>query len=139
MSTDPAAATATPFEQLGGHDTFAALVHRFYQGVRTDELLAPMYPQDDWDGAEERLRLFLEQYWGGPTTYSEQRGHPMLRRRHLPFRVTPEARERWLAHMRTAVDELALDPELEQLLWDYLVRAAHAMVNTDGPDRAALI
>lgn len=139
MSTEPAAAPASVFAQLGGHATFSALVHRFYAGVRTDALLAPMYPQDDWDGAEERLRMFLEQYWGGPTTYSEQRGHPMLRRRHLPFRVTPEARERWLAHMRAAVDELALDPELDQLLWDYLVRAAHAMVNTDGPDRAALI
>lgn len=130
---------ASLYESLGGRDAFTRLVSRFYAGVRTDELLAPMYPQDDWDGSEERLRMFLEQYWGGPTTYSERRGHPMLRRRHLPFAVTPEARDRWLAHMRVAVDELGLAPDLEQTLWDYLVRAAHAMVNTDGPERPALI
>lgn len=130
--------TPSLFARLGGHATFTKLVHRFYQGVRTDELLAPMYPRDDWDGSEERLRTFLEQYWGGPSTYSDRRGHPMLRRRHLPFAVTPEARDRWLAHMRVAVDELGLDPELEHTLWDYLVRAAHAMVNTDGPERPTI-
>ncbi|UNX56434.1 globin [Georgenia sp. TF02-10] len=123
---------------MGGHATFAALVHRFYQGVRTDEVLAPMY-KDDFAGAEERLRLFLEQYWGGPTTYSDTRGHPMLRRRHLPFAVTPDARDRWLGHMRVAVDELDLPADVEQQLWDYLVRAAHAMVNTPGPDRRPLL
>lgn len=130
---------ASLYENLGGRAAFTRLVSRFYAEVRNDDLLAPMYPQDDWDGSEERLRMFLEQYWGGPTTYSDRRGHPMLRRRHLPFAVTPEARDRWLAHMRVAVDELGLAPELEQTLWDYLVRAAHAMVNTDGPERPALI
>jgi hemoglobin len=127
------------FEAMGGHATFARLVHRFYQGVREDELLAPMYPQDDWEGAEERLTMFLEQYWGGPTTYSQRRGHPMLRRRHMPFEVTPAARDRWLAHMRVGVDELGLAPELEAALWDYLERAAHAMVNTPEPGRRSLI
>uniref|UniRef100_UPI00404AE966 globin n=1 Tax=Georgenia sp. M64 TaxID=3120520 RepID=UPI00404AE966 len=138
VSTEPVDMDSL-FTAMGGHETFARLVKRFYAGVRTDELLAPMYPQDDWEGAEDRLRMFLEQYWGGPTTYSERRGHPMLRRRHMPFTVTPAARDRWLAHMREAVDELALPAESEALLWDYLVRAAHAMVNTDSPGRTPLI
>ncbi|MFH5822386.1 globin [Georgenia sp. AZ-5] len=138
MTTDPSDAGAL-FDALGGHETFRRLVHRFYEGVRTDEVLSPMYPHDDWAGAEERLRLFLEQYWGGPTTYSNTRGHPMLRRRHMPFAVTPEAREHWLMHMRTALDELELAPDLEHLLWDYLVRAASAMVNTPDATRTPLI
>ena len=118
------------YEQVGGHDTFVALVERFYQGVETDPVLKPMYPADDWDGAVRRLTMFLEQYWGGPGTYSEERGHPRLRMRHNPFKVNPDARDRWLAHMRVAVDSLALAPADRELLWDYLERAAHAMVNT---------
>ncbi|MFD1719870.1 globin [Georgenia deserti] len=121
------------YEAMGGHETFVRLVHRFYQGVREDEVLAPLYPQDDWEGAEQRLRMFLEQYWGGPTTYSDQRGHPRLRMRHMPFAVTTDARDRWLTHMRAAVEEVGLEPELEAVLWDYLERAAHAMVNTAEP------
>lgn len=117
---------------IGGRPTFEKLVRRFYEGVATDEVLKPMYPEDDWEGAIERLTGFLEQYWGGPTTYSEQRGHPRLRMRHAPFAVTPDARDRWLAHMRVAVDELDLSPLDEAQLWDYLERAAHAMVNTFG-------
>ncbi len=89
-----------------------------------------MYPPDDMEGAITRLTMFLEQYWGGPGTYSEQRGHPRLRMRHMPFKVNPDARDRWLAHMRVAVDSLALSPLDEEMLWDYLERAAHAMVNT---------
>ena len=89
-----------------------------------------MYPDDDLEGAVWRLTAFLEQYWGGPTTYSEQRGHPRLRMRHASFHVNPEARDRWLAHMRVAVDELELSPMHEAALWEYLERAAHAMVNT---------
>ncbi|GAA1622370.1 globin [Georgenia ruanii] len=138
MSTQPTEAESA-FAALGGHETFRRLVARFYEGVRTDEVLAPMYPHDDWDGAEERLRLFLEQYWGGPTTYSDTRGHPRLRMRHVRFEVTPDARDRWLTHMRVAVDELDLAPEAEHVLWDYLVRAAHAMVNTPEPGRTPLI
>ena len=138
MSTNPLE-MATLYASMGGHETFTRLVHRFYAGVRADAALAPLYPQDDWDGAEERLRMFLEKYWGGPTTYQERRGHPRLRRRHMPFAVTPDARDRWLGHMRTAVDELDLSPELEHQLWDYLVRAAHAMVNTSDATRTPLI
>ncbi len=118
------------YDAVGGHETFAKLVHRFYEGVATDPLLKPMYPEEDLGPAEERLLLFLEQYWGGPTTYSDQRGHPRLRMRHAPFRVNPAARDRWLLHMRTAVDELDLPPIYRDTLWDYLERAAHSMVNT---------
>ncbi len=119
----------TPYQQLGGHPAFEALVDRFYQGVEQDEVLRPLYPEQDLGPAKERLRMFLEQYWGGPTTYSEQRGHPRLRMRHAPFAVTPLARDRWLAHMREAVTSLALPPMQESMLWDYLERAAWSMVN----------
>ena len=88
------------YEQVGGHETFHRLVHRFYQGVAGDPELRAMYPEEDLGPAEDRLRMFLEQYWGGPTTYSEQRGHPRLRMRHHPFAVTPHMRDRWLHHMR---------------------------------------
>ena len=118
------------FEAVGGHATFQRLVHRFYQGVASDEVLKPMYPEQDLGPAEQRLRMFLEQYWGGPSTYSEERGHPRLRMRHMPFKVNPDARDRWLHHMRVAVDELELAPIHREELWDYLERAAHAMLNT---------
>ncbi|MER6399480.1 globin [Kitasatospora sp. NPDC001603] len=122
----------TFFEQVGGEPTFRRLVHRFYQGVAGDELLRPMYPEEDLGPAEERLTLFLMQYWGGPRTYSEQRGHPRLRMRHVPFRVDRAAHDTWLKHMRAAVDELALPADAERQLWDYLTYAAASMVNTEG-------
>lgn len=121
------------YDQVGGHEVFATLVHDFYQGVATDEVLKPMYPEDDMDGAEQRLTMFLEQYWGGPTTYSQQRGHPRLRMRHVAFHVNPEARDRWLGHMRDALDRLELSPLHDATLWDYLQRAAHSLVNTFEP------
>lgn len=121
---------ASFWSEVGGRATFERIVRRFYEGVRTDELLWPMYPEHDLEGAIERLTGFLEQYWGGPGTYSEQRGHPRLRMRHQPFAVTPAARDAWLRHMRVAVDEAGLSPLHEAMLWDYLERAAHAMVNT---------
>ena len=119
----------TFFDEVGGHDTFTRLVARFYAGVRTDPLLAPLYPQDDWAGAEARLRGFLEQYWGGPTTYSQQRGHPRLRMRHAPFAIGPAERDAWLAHMREAVDSLGLEPDQHATLWGYLEMAAFSMQN----------
>lgn len=132
--------TPTFYDEIGGHETFTRLVKRFYEGVATDPVLRPMYPEEDLSGAEERLRMFLEQYWGGPRTYSERRGHPRLRMRHAPFKVTEDARDRWLAHMRTAIDELNLTPEHEQQLWAYLVMAAHSLVNThDEPPRPNLL
>lgn len=118
------------FDDVGGHDTFVRLVDVFYDGVASDEVLRSMYPEEDLGPAKERLTLFLEQYWGGPTTYSEQRGHPRLRMRHAPFKVNPDARDRWLRHMRTAVDSLGLAPIHEAQLWDYLERAAFSMINT---------
>jgi len=117
------------WQQVGGRPTFEKLVRRFYEGVRDDELLRPMYPEQDLEPAIQRLTGFLEQYWGGPGTYSEERGHPRLRMRHAPFPVGPAARDRWLAHMRAAVDELGLPPLQHTMLWDYLERAAHAMLN----------
>lgn len=121
------------YDEVGGHATFERLVDAFYRGVADDEVLRPMYPEEDLGPAKERLTLFLAQYWGGPTTYSEERGHPRLRMRHAPFHVNPDARDRWLAHMRAAVDELDLPPLHETTLWDYLQRAAFAMVNTFEP------
>lgn len=120
----------TFFEAVGGAATFRRLVHRFYQGVAEDPLLRPMYPQDDLGPAAERLTLFLMQYWGGPRTYSENRGHPRLRMRHVPFRVDLAAHDAWLSHMRQAVDELGLEPAQERQLWDYLVYAAGTLINT---------
>jgi len=118
------------WKQVGGRPTFEKLVREFYRGVADDELLRPMYPEDDLEGAIQRLTGFLEQYWGGPTTYSQERGHPRLRMRHMPFRVDAEARDRWLLHMRAAVDSLELPPLYQEQLWTYLDRAAQGMVNT---------
>ena len=118
------------YEAVGGHATFARLVDVFYEGVATDPVLQPMYPEEDLGPAKRRLTMFLEQYWGGPTTYSEERGHPRLRMRHMPFAVDVDARDRWLRHMRAAVDALGLAPLYEATLWDYLERAAHSLVNT---------
>jgi hemoglobin len=118
------------FEQVGGTATFAKLAKVFYEGVSADDLLRDMYPEEDLGPAEERLRMFLEQYWGGPSTYQELRGHPRLRQRHQPFKINPEARERWLHHMEKAVDSLELPPLKRAELWAYLDRAATAMLNT---------
>jgi hemoglobin len=125
----------TFFDEVGGHPVFSKLVARFYAGVRSDPVLAPLYPQDDWDGAETRLRSFLEQYWGGPTTYSQQRGHPRLRMRHAPFAIGTAQRDAWLTHMRDAVDSLELSPEHDATLWGYLEMAARSMQNR-WPDDA---
>jgi len=118
------------YEAVGGAETFERLVHRFYRGVAADPILRALYPEEDLGPAEHRLRMFLEQYWGGPRTYSEQRGHPRLRMRHAPFRVGEKERDAWLHHMREAVDSLNLPPELDDQLWEYLTMAAWSMVNT---------
>jgi hemoglobin len=123
---------ATFFDAVGGEATFRRLVHRFYEGVAQDELLRPMYPEEDLGPAEERFTLFLMQYWGGPRTYSEQRGHPRLRMRHAPFAVDRAAHDAWLRHMRVALDELELPEDAEQQLWEYLTYAAASMINTAG-------
>ncbi|MFE3451516.1 globin [Nonomuraea sp. NPDC059194] len=118
------------YEAVGGEETFRRLVHRFYEGVADDPLLRPLYPEEDLGPAEDRLRGFLVQYWGGPKTYSEQRGHPRLRMRHVPFVIGEAERDAWLKHMHDAVQDLALPEELENRLWDYLVMAAHSLVNS---------
>ena len=118
------------FAAVGGHDTFVRLVDEFYRGVAADPVLRPLYPEEDLAPAAQRLTLFLEQYWGGPTTYSQTRGHPRLRLRHAPFAVNPQARDRWLMHMRAALETLGLAPLPQAELWDYLERAAHSLVNT---------
>lgn len=128
--TPPLPDSASLFHRLGGAPTFERLVRHFYEGIRTDERLMPMYPVDDLEGAIWRLSSFLQQYFGGPTTYSDERGHPRLRMRHAAFHVNPDARQRWLGHMRRAVDSLELAPLDEAELWDYLERAALSMVNT---------
>ena len=122
------------YDQVGGHETFQKLVHEFYVGVAGDPALREMYPEEDLGPAEDRLRMFLEQYWGGPTTYSQRRGHPRLRMRHHPFKVTPTQRDRWLRHMMAAVDTLGLAPANDLLLRDYLERAAYSMVNSLDED-----
>ena len=119
----------TPFERFGGHEFFDLLIARFYAGVAEDPVLRPMYPEEHLGPAAERLQLFLEQYWGGPTTYSQERGHPRLRMRHAPFDVTPEQRDRWLTHMLAAVDTLDLPAPEDAELRAYLVRAAQFMIN----------
>lgn len=121
--------TPTLYEQMGGRDTFEQLVSHFYARVAVDPVLRPMYPDEDFKGAAQRLLMFLEQYWGGPKTYSEERGHPRLRMRHAPFHISEVERDVWLTHMKSAVDELEMKPELKEELWNYLVMAAHSMVN----------
>ncbi len=129
--------TVSFYDAVGGEETFTRLVRRFYEEVAGDPVLLPVYPTpQDLRYAEENLRLFLMQYWGGPTTYNELRGHPRLRKRHVRFHIGETERDLWLKHMRTALDELALDPALDAQFWDYLVMAAHSLVNVfpeEGP------
>ncbi|MFD2421391.1 globin [Amycolatopsis pigmentata] len=118
------------YEAVGGEPTFRKIVARFYQEVAHDEVLRPLYPEEDLGPAEERLRLFLMQYWGGPHTYSERRGHPRLRMRHAGFSIGPVQRDAWLRAMRVAVDEAELPEPLENELWSYLEMAAQSLMNT---------
>jgi hemoglobin len=119
----------TMYEAIGGEAALTRIVHRFYQGVAADPVLRALYPEEDLGPAEERFRLFLIQYWGGPGTYSQLRGHPRLRMRHQPFLVTPTARDHWLASMRRALDGEALPGVVDATMWEYFLMAADAMVN----------
>jgi hemoglobin len=119
------------FELAGGLPFFERLVGRFYAGVASDPILRPVYPEADLAGATRRLTLFLAQYWGGPTTYNDERGHPRLRMRHFPFAIGPAERDRWLVHMRAAVDAEAPDPDVADQLLRYFDMAAEAMRNRD--------
>jgi hemoglobin len=132
MTTSP---EQTFYDAVGGHETFVRLVKSFYEGVASDPVLRAVYPEDDLGPAEVRFRMFLEQYWGGPTTYSDTRGHPRLGQRHAPFAVTPSARDRWLTHMHAALEQSDMSMDHKQQFWEYVVRAAHFLVNS--PDEAA--
>jgi hemoglobin len=123
----------TFFEAIGGADTIHRIVRRFYAGVADDPVLRPLYPDADLGPAERRFAMFLVQYWGGPTDYSDERGHPRLRMRHAPFAVTHQAREHWLRHFRAGLDEVKLAPELDAEFWAYVERASLFLVNTLDP------
>ena len=121
---------SSDYNSFGGKDFFVNLVKDFYQEIINDPVLKPMYPEDDLDGAIERLTLFLMQYWGGPTTYSELRGHPRLRMRHAAFPIDFRARDSWLKNMTVALDKQEITEENRTKLWNYLQMAADSMVNT---------
>jgi hemoglobin len=120
------------YDAIGGHEFFVALVDGFYEGVETDEVLRPMYPEGDLTQAKHHLTLFFEQYWGGPRTYQAERGHPRLRMRHAQFVIDNDARDRWIAHMRESLSKQDVAPELRDELWTYLVSAAQSLVNSTG-------
>jgi hemoglobin len=120
----------TLYDAVGGMTFFERLVGRFYEGVAADEVLRPLYP-DDLGAPTRHLTLFLAQYWGGPLTYDRERGHPRLRMRHAPFAIGPLARDRWLLHMRAAVDEADPPPQARAALLDYFETAAEAMRNRE--------
>lgn len=130
ISIDGTDDAPTFYDAVGGHDTFEALVSGFYARVAQDPVLTKIYPPDDWAGAANRLLMFLEQYWGGPHTYSELRGHPRLRMRHAEFVIDEQARVAWLSNMRAALDDVGLPAAADQLMWTYLFNAAEALVNS---------
>ena len=121
--------TTNYYELFGGEPFFSDLVSQFYAHVATNPILRPMYPESDMKGAARRLQMFLEQYWGGPTTYQEERGHPRLRMRHAGFYINQEARDAWVGCMKEAVDGCGLEGEAKEKLWRYLEGAANHLVN----------
>ena len=125
------------FFRAGGADFFDRLVATFYRGVAGDDVLAPLYPDyPDFEPATRRLSLFLQQYWGGPTTYSDERGHPRLRMRHMHFHVGPAERDHWLVHMASAVEEVCSEVEdgtsIAAELMNYFVPTAEHLRNDTG-------
>ena len=122
----------TFYDAVGGEETFRTIVSEFYKQVKDDDILGPMYPADGMAGAEDRLRWFLAQYWGGPETFNEKRGHPRLRMRHAQFHIDEAARDRWLELMANAmetVDEKTLPAEHRAAMWDHMERVAQMLVN----------
>ncbi len=122
-------ATTTLYEAVGGDAFFHELVGRFYARVEHDARLRPLYPED-LAGPKAHTAAFLIQYWGGPTTYSDQRGHPRLRMRHAPFAIGRAERDAWVAHMGAAIDEMGADPAVDAALRQYFEAAATHMINT---------
>lgn len=121
---------ASDYDNFGGQEFFTNLVNDFYKEILNDPILKPMYPEDDLAGAVERLTLFLMQYWGGPTTYSELRGHPRLRMRHAAFPIDFVARDSWLKNMAVAIEKQNISNENKTKLWNYFQMAADSMINT---------
>lgn len=122
------------YDEVGGEPVFRQLVDEFYAGVADDPVLRPLYPDEDLEPAKRRLRMFLEQYWGGPTTYSQERGHPRLRMRHVGWQIGTRERDAWLSHMLPAVARLDVSDEHRAAIWDHVERAAHMLVNWPGDD-----
>ena len=119
------------YQEVGGSDFFIELVNKFYEGVINDEVIISLYPDhNDLVGAKERLSLFLIQYWGGPTTYSDERGHPRLRQRHFPFAIGERERDHWLMHMQSAIDAMPTSDSVRIRLSEYMSNAAQHLVNT---------
>ena len=118
------------FDAVGGEEFFVKLVDGFYAGIESDEVLRPMYVDQDLTESRRHLTLFLQQYWGGPSTYQAERGHPRLRMRHMPFVIDGDARDRWIYHMHASLSQIEMDEALRDQLWTYLVSAAHSLVNT---------
>jgi hemoglobin len=119
------------YQEVGGSDFFIELVNKFYEGVINDEVIISLYPdRNDLEGAKERLSLFLMQYWGGPTTYSDERGHPRLRQRHFPFAIGERERDHWLMHMQGAIDAMPTSDSVRTRLSEYMSNAAQHLVNT---------
>jgi len=128
----------TLYEAVGGEPVFRQLVAEFYAGVATDPVLRPLYPDDDLGPAERRLRMFLVQYWGGPTTYAQERGHPRLRMRHVSWQIGERERDAWLALMLPAVTRLDIPDDARAAIWDHLERAAHSLVNAPPTEDSLL-
>ena len=121
----------SPYQEVGGSDFFIELVNKFYEGVINDEVIISLYPdRNDLEGAKERLSLFLMQYWGGPTTFSDERGHPRLRQRHFPFAIGERERDHWLMHMQSAIDAMPTSDSVRTRLSEYMSNAAQHLVNT---------
>ncbi|ART20683.1 globin [Corynebacterium striatum] len=123
------------YEAVGGMETFDKLVGGFYAQVRTDDVIGPMYPDQDWEGAEERLKWFLVQYWGGPQLFSENRGHPRLRMRHAEYPINLKAHDRWLELMANSlaqIDEETIPPAYRHMIWDHMERVAQMLINRPG-------
>lgn len=131
-TSEPQTVEQTLYDAVGGMPFFTELVDAFYEGIVGDPVLMPLYPADDMDGARHRLTLFLAQYWGGPTTYMEERGHPMLRMRHMPFHVGPTERDHWLIHMAAAVERTTQPGQIRDMLMGYFVPAAEHLRNDTG-------
>ena len=131
--TDADQGTVSLYDAVGGMPFFERLVDAFYRGVASDDVLLSLYPEaPDLSGARHRLTLFLAQYWGGPTTYNEERGHPRLRLRHMPFSIGPVQRDHWLTHMGAAVRQCAPTAEIAEQLMAYFAPTAEQMRNDTG-------